>query len=544
MELLNIFPLLAENNDNKHLEVIMDKEFMEFKKPPQSYWISPAEDTNFPTLDKDLKTDLLIIGGGMAGISTAYQLINKDLDIVIIDSKKIVQGTTAHTTAKITSQHGLIYDKFKKSLGESMARQYAESNEFAIKEIKKIIDENNIDCDYKHESAYIYTQKEEFIENLKKEAEAASSFGIKASYVNELPLNLPIKGALKFEDQAQFHPRKYMLGLTKAITESGVQIFEHTRAVELDQDDDDNYIITTDNGCRITANKVVIATHYPFYNKHRMYFSKIYQERSYIVAIKGKEKFPGGMYINAEEPSRSLRGIYADGNELILVVGEDHKTGQGEDTNDHYKSLINFASDVFTIEEIPFRWSTQDCMTLDGIPYIGQYSVDTLNLYIATGFQKWGMTNGTVSSIILRDLILNNENPWLEVYSPSRKTTMTAAKEFVVQNANVAGQLIDGKLEMPPKNIEILPGQGKVIEVDGKRAGAYRDEEGKLHLVNTTCTHMGCELNWNGAELSWDCPCHGSRFTIDGDVIDGPAVSPLSFDEDVNIFEKLINEDF
>lgn len=522
----------------------MEKNFMNFKKPPQSYWISSTEETKFPKLDKDLKTDLLIIGGGMAGISTAYQLIKKDLDIVIIDAQKIVEGTTAHTTAKITSQHGLIYDKLIKSHGESMARIYAESNEYAIKEIKKIVYENHIDCDYKSESAYIYTEKEEFIEDLKKEAELASSFGIKASYVNELPLNLPIKGALKFENQAQFHPRKYMLGLTKAIVESGVQIFEYTRAMELDQDDDYNYIITTDNGSSITAKKLVIATHYPFYNKHKMYFSKIYQERSYIVAIKGKEKFPGGMYINAEEPSRSLRGVYSDGDELVLVVGEDHKTGQGEDTNDHYKSLINFASEVFTIEDIPYRWSTQDCMTLDGIPYIGQYSHDTPNLYMTTGFQKWGMTNGTVSSIILRDLILDKENPWLDLYNPSRKTTITAAKEFVVQNANVAGQLIDGKLEKSPKKIEVLPGQGKVIEVDSKRAGAYRDEEGRLHLVNTTCTHMGCELNWNSAELSWDCPCHGSRFTVDGDVIDGPAVSPLSFDYDVNIFDKLINEDF
>lgn len=522
----------------------MENKYLNFKDPPESYWISSTEDTNYSALADDLDIDLLIIGGGMAGISTAYQLMNEGLKIAIIEGGKLLRATTAHTTAKVTSQHGLIYDKLIRTSGEDIARLYAQSNEYAIKEIKNIILTNKIECDLESQDAYIYTLKDDMVKSLKNEAKAASGLGIKASFVEDIPLGLEVKGALKFENQAQFHPRKYMLSLIKLVTEKGVQIFENTRAVELDQDEDDNYVVTTNNGKTIKTKKVVIASHYPFYNKHHMYFSKIYQERSYVVAIKAKEKFPGGMYINTEEPTRSIRGYSSEDRELILVVGEDHKTGQGEDTSNHYQALANFAGDLFTVEAIPYRWSTQDCMTLDGIPYIGLYSQDTPNLYIATGFQKWGMTNSTVASIILRDLITNGENPWLDVYTPSRKTSLTAAKEFVVQNVNVAGQLIDGKLENPPKDIEILPGQGKVIEVDGKRAGAYRDDNGELHLVNTTCTHMGCELNFNSAEFSWDCPCHGSRFTVDGEVIDGPAVNDLSFDEDVNIFIKVINEDF
>lgn len=522
----------------------MENKYLNLKEAPISYWISSTEDTDYPALEEDLDTDLLIIGGGMAGISTAYQLMNEGLKITIIEGGKLVKSTTAHTTAKITSQHGLIYNKMLTTSGEELARKYAESNEYAIKEIKSIIDSNNIECDFQPQDAYIYTLKDDMVEDLKMEADAALSLGIKANFVEEIPLGFEIKGAVKFENQAQFHPRKYMLSLARIVKENGVQIFENTRAVELDQDEDDNYIITTNGGKSIKARKVVIASHYPFYNKHSMYYAKIYQERSYIVAIKAKEDYPGGMYINAEEPTRSIRGYSSEDTKLILIVGEDHKSGQGEDTRNHYQALANFAEDLFTLEDIPYRWSTQDCMTLDGLPYIGLYSQDTPNLYIATGFQKWGMTNSTVASIILKDLITKGENSWLDLYTPSRKTSLTAAKEFLVQNANVAGQLIDGKLEKPPRDMDISPGEGRVIEKDGKRAGAYRDDKGKLHLVNTTCTHMGCELNFNSAETSWDCPCHGSRFTLDGEIIDGPAVSNLSFDLDVNIFNKVINEDF
>lgn len=519
------------------------EKFKTLNNNPESYWIASTQDTNYPSLDKDIKVDLVIIGGGMVGMSCAYQLRNEGLNIAILESRSILQGTTGYTTAKITSQHSLIYNKIINSMGESLAKQYATANENAISEIKKIIDENGIECDYENQSAYIYAQKEENIKKIEEEVKAASSLGIKATFVKDIPFSIPIKGAVRFDNQAQFHPRKYLLALSQVIQNKGVKIYEKSRVVTLDENDE-GYILTTSNGNNVLANKVIIASHYPFYNKHGMYFARIYVERDYVVAIKAKEKFPGGMYINAEEPVRSLRSHPTDDGELILVVGESHKTGQGEDTNDHYKSLMNFADEIFTIEDIPYRWSTKDCMTLDGIPYIGNYTVNTPNLYVATGFGKWGMTNSTVSSLLLKDLITGKESPFADVYNPSRKTIIPSAKEFIVQNANVAGQLLDGKLSTFPNDVELENGEGKVVEKDGKRAGSYKDNNGKIHLVNTTCTHMGCELNWNNGEKSWDCPCHGSRFDVDGDVLEGPAVSPLSFDNDVNTLEKVIKEDF
>ncbi|NLM05281.1 MAG: FAD-dependent oxidoreductase, partial [Clostridiales bacterium] len=294
----------------------------------------------------------------------------------------------------------------------------------------------------------------------------------------------------------------------------------------------------------VTADIVIIASHYPFYNKKAMYYSRIYVERSYAIAIKAKEKFPGGLYINTDIPTRSLRSLPTEDGELILVVGENHKTGQGEDMNNHYKALLNFAEEVFSVENVPYRWSTQDCMTMDKIPYIGQYASDTPNLYIATGFQKWGMTTSMASSIILKDLIVTGESPWADVFNPSRKNISGSAKEFIAQNVNVAGQLLGGKISKEPEKIVIESGEGKILNIDGEKTGAYRDEEGELYFVNTTCTHMGCELNWNSAERSWDCPCHGSRFTYRGHIIQGPAVKPLTFDRDVNTIKKLLNEDF
>jgi len=516
--------------------------FMDLNKLPKSYWLASTVSTDYPSLTEDMSVDVAIIGAGMTGILCAYLLHSENVSLAVIDAGRISGGTTSHTTAKITSQHGLIYDKIKKQMGTEAAKQYADANDEAIKQIKDIIDRHHIDCGYSTQSAYIYTEDESNIKKIEDEIKTASELGIKASYIDEIPFPLSIKAGMKFDNQAQFHPRKFLIPLAGIISDAGVKIYENSRVVDLEEGK--KITVTTEHGKKVTADKVIIASHYPFYNKPGMYFSRIYTERAYIVAISAKEKYPGGMYINAEDPSRSLRGLDTEKGQLILVVGENHKTGQGTDMHNHYWKLIDFADKLFTIEDIPYRWSTQDCMTLDGIPYAGFYKQDTPNILLATGFQKWGMTNSMASARIIRDLIIEGSSPWQDVYSPSRKNILGAAKSFIVENADVAKHLISGKISPLPENVKVESGEGKVFESDGERIGAYRDEHGKLFLVNTTCTHMGCELNWNSAEKSWDCPCHGSRFTWSGKIIDGPAVTPLSAENDVNTLEKVIKDEF
>lgn len=513
-----------------------------FKDDPKSYWLDSTPITNYPSLNEDINVDIVIIGGGLAGISCAYLLKNEGFNIAILEANSLCEGTTAYTTAKITSQHGLIYNKLSKQMGKELASQYAEANEYAIKEINKIIDDNNIDCDFIPQSAFVYTQQDDYIQKIEDEIKTAQDLGINASYIDKIPFHIPIKAGIQFQNQAQFHPRKYVLELAKIINNNNVSIYENSRAVDIEKSGD--FIITTNQRKKVRAKKIIIASHYPFYNKIGMYYARIYTERAYIVAIKAKEKYPGGMYINAEDPPRSLRHQNTKDGELILVVGENHKTGQSENTNKHYEALLEFANSLFTVENIPYCWSTQDCMTLDGIPYIGNFNSNTPDMYIATGFQKWGMTNSMVSAMLIKDLIVKGKSPWQEVYSPSRKAITASAKNFIAQNFNVAEQLLDGKLSSLPGDIDIEPGEGKVIKIDGDRVGVYKDEKGALHFVNTTCTHMGCELNWNSAEKTWDCPCHGSRFTYKGEIIEGPGVKPLKAGEDVDTIAKLFKDEF
>lgn len=496
-----------------------------FSKPPQSYWMASTSQTNYPSLKEDINVDVAVIGGGITGISCAYLLKKEGLKIAVIEADHIAQGTTGHTTAKITSQHNLIYYKIKNQMGKELAKQYADANESAIRMIEKIANENHIDCDFTPQSAYVYTQKEKYVQQIHDEVNTAQELGIKASYVENVPFPFSIKAAVCFENQALFHPRKYLLALANDLANDGCSIFEQTRVVDIDEGS--NYVITTNLGKKVTAEKLIIASHYPCYNKSGLYFARIYPDRSYVVAIKAKKKYPGGMYITAEEPGRSLRYQNSKDGELILVSGEHHKPGQGVDTIKHYEALIKFAHETFEVEDIPYRWSTQDCSTLDGVPYVGHFTSKTPNMYIATGFAKWGMTNSTASAMIIKDLIVHGKSPWQDVYNPSRQTVVASAKNFVVENLNVAEQLVKGKLSSLPKDTEISPGEGKIIEVNGQKTGAYRDEQGTLHLVDTTCTHLGCELVWNSAEKSWDCPCHGSRFSYEGEIIEGPAVKPL-----------------
>lgn len=492
----------------------------------QPYWLASTPETNYPALNEDISVDVAIVGGGMVGVTSAYLLKKEGFKVAVIEADRILQGTTAHTTAKLTSQHTLIYDKIKRSLGEEISRQYAEANEYAIGFVEQIIKENNIDCDFIRCPAYVYTQQDKYIENIENEVKVSSSFGIKASYLNEIPLPLKVKAAMRFDNQAQFHPRKYLLSLAKHIPTDGSHIFEQTRAIDLKEGELST--VTTSNGKKVTAKYVIIASHFPFYDGLGLYFTRLYPDRSYVVAVQIKEKFPEGTFITAEEPARSLRYQPFEGGQLILIGGEHHKTGHGNYYNQYYTNLKNFAKDTFTVDKIWYRWSTQDYDTMDGLPYVGNLTGNTKNVFVATGFGKWGMTNSTVSAIMLRDLITKGENPWTAAYDPRRFISTTdAASTFVKQNFDVAKNLIKDKFQAIPEDVDIKNGEGKIVDVNGERIGAYRDDNGTLHMVDTTCTHAGCELHWNDAELSWDCPCHGSRFTYEGDIIEGPAHYPL-----------------
>lgn len=498
-----------------------------FETPPQSYWIASTFDTNFPSLENDIKVDVAIVGGGMAGITSAFLLKEEGLKVAVIEASQILKGTTGHTTAKITSQHGLIYAKIKSALGEEKAQQYAQANEFAIQAIENIVKTKNIQCDFHRSAAYIYTHQEKYVQKIEQEVLAASSLGIKASYHEEIPLPFNVNAAMRFDNQARFHPRKYLLALADEIVREGNYIFEQTRAINIEEGTTCNVI--TVNGKKVSAPNVIIATHYPFYDGYGMYFTRLYPERSYVLGIKIKGQFPEGMFITAEDPGRSLRQQEFDDTKIVLVGGEHHKTGQGEDMNNHYLNLKRFSEETFEVESVLYRWSTQDYSTPDEIPYAGLLTSNTPNIYVATGFRKWGMTNSTAAAFIIKDLITKGKSPWEDVYKPYRFTPAASAMNFIKENVNVAKELVSGKLAVVPKNVEIKPGEAKVVEVDGQNVGAYRDENGKLHTVSTKCTHMRCELRWNSAEKTWDCPCHGSRFTYDGEIIESPALTPLEY---------------
>lgn len=490
------------------------------------YWLDTTEDTDYPKLMEDIEVDAAIVGGGLAGITTAHLLKKEGLKVAVIEADRIAKATTAHTTAKITSQHTLIYDKAIKTFGKELAQQYADANQYAIRFMEDVIKTNNIECDFEVQPAYVFTQDKNYVEKIENEAKAAKSLGIPSEYVLTTPLPFPVLGAMRFDGQAQFHPRKYVLVLAKQIPGNGSHIFEGTRAVDIEEGKICE--VKTVDGKKIKAKYVVIASHYPFYDGKGMYFARMYPERSYLLAFRIEGAPPEGMFINVETPGMTIRSHPHEGEKLLIFGGESHKTAHGENTSTHYDNLRTQVKQIFTVKEELYHWSTQDYHTLDEIPYVGKLTSETQNIFVVTGFRKWGMTNSTAAAIIIKDLIVKGESPWQDIYSPQRGTTVKAAGTFIVQNADVAVQLISGKLENPDDKLDIKEGEGKVVEYKGKRTGAYKDQDGKLYLVDLTCTHMGCELKWNDAEKSWDCPCHGSRFNYDGDIIEGPALYPLN----------------
>lgn len=492
---------------------------------PSSFWIDSTPSTSYPSLVGDTNVDVAILGGGMTGITSAYLLAQGGLKTVVLEAERILLGTTGHTTGKLTVQHNLIYHKLIRQIGEEKAKLYAEANGSAIEFVREIIAKEDIKCDFSGQSAYLYTEKGRYLKVLEKELEAACKLGIKAQLVDKIPLNLPVKGALRFDNQAQFHPRKYLLTLAEKFVAMGGHIYEQTRAIDIRGKGP--FIVHTEYGAKIKADYVIMACHYPFHILPGLYVAKIYQEREYAVVAKSKEKFPGGMYVNVEDPPRSLRSLPTPEGDRILIVGEKHRTGTGKNLIDHYKNLMEFAQGLFTVEDFPYHWSTQDCTTLDDLPYIGPVSKDKPNLLMATGFRKWGMTHSTVAALLFRDKIVQGKSPWESVYNPSREGNCKSRTKLVLNTGDIAFHFVAGKLKKGEKEYSLHPGEAVIANINGKRGGIYKDREGKLHIVDTTCTHLGCELQWNDGELSWDCPCHGSRYDIDGNPLHGPTLKPL-----------------
>jgi glycine/D-amino acid oxidase-like deaminating enzyme/nitrite reductase/ring-hydroxylating ferredoxin subunit len=493
---------------------------------PKTYW-REIELPAFQKLTEDIAVDVAIVGAGITGITAAYLLSKEGLKVALLEAGSVLNGTTGHTTAKVTAQHGLVYDEFINHFGEEKARLYFESHMNAIQFVESNVTEKGIDCDFSKEDAYIYAVTDEYKEKLETEWEAYKRLEIDGALKDTIPFNIEVKAALMMKNQAQFHPLKYLKVLLDDAVNAGCMVFENTTATDI-EDDDLQPKVVTKSGFKVTCNQVIIASHFPFYDLPGLYFARMYPERSYAIGIKTDKEYPGGMYISADSPTRSIRYTPINGEKLIIIGGENHKTGQGIDTIQHFEALEAFAEEVFGIKEYDYRWSAQDLVTLDKLPYIGPITSAREHILVATGFKKWGMTTGTVAGRLLADYVVNNENPYKELYSPSRFHADPDLKSIISTNVDVAKHLIKGKLEIIPGDPDDLTdGEGSAVMYNGKRAGAYKDENGKLYIVDTTCTHLGCECEWNHAEKTWDCPCHGSRYAYSGDVIEGPAKKAL-----------------
>lgn len=491
-----------------------------------SFWIGSTPDTDYPPLDNDVSVDVAIVGAGIAGITAAYLLSQEGRSVAVVEADRIVRGVTGYTTAKISSSQGLIYSKLAKKFGQEGARIYGTSNEAALAKIAELVDTLGIDCDFERQDNYVYTESTSEVDAIREEAELAQRLGLPSEFVTESPLPFPIEAAVRFTNQAQFHPRKYLLALAERVAGGGGFIYENTKA--LDVEEGEPCRVVTERGA-ISAADVIVATNMPFLDRG-LFFTKVHPWRSYAVAgyVSDGMPAPEGMHISVDSPTRSIRLLRDNERTLLMLGGEGHKVGQEPDTEGCYQRLEADARDRFGLKSIDYRWSTQDGVSVDEVPYIGRYTRHSDHLFTATGFRKWGMTNGTLGAMLLTDRIVGRNNDWASFYDSKRLDIAQSAPGFVNENLNVAQHWVGDRISSPGDPLEeVAPGEGTVIRKDGRPVAVYKDADGTCRGLSAVCTHLACIVHWNGAEKSWDCPCHGSRFGLDGGVLQGPATEPL-----------------
>lgn len=493
---------------------------------PLSPWLDTPRALEHPPLKGDVEVDVAVLGGGIAGVTAAHALKLSGRTVALVEADRVASGVTGSTTAKVTSAHGVLYGDLTKSFGRAAAGTYAAANQAAIEHIAALVERHSIVCGFRRRAAYTYTESAENVDALRREAMASVAAGLPARFVHDVPLPFPVAGAVMIRDQAEFDPVAYLRELAGFLPGGGSHVFERTWATDVH--DGSPCVVETDRG-ELRATDVVIATHYPFLDR-ALLFARLAQMRSYALGVRIEGHPPDGMFLSVDEPTRSLRGVpLADGSELLIVGGEGHKVGQDDETADRYRALAHWAEDRFGVLRFDYRWASQDAASPDRLPFVGRLTAGSERLWVATGFNKWGMTNGTAAGLLLADRIEGVANPAADLLDPNRLNLRVSAKRLVTENLDVARRFFGDRLARPTVTDaeDLERGEGGIARVGGRRVGAYRDEGGRLHAVVPICTHLGCQVAWNEAERSWDCPCHGSRFAPDGQVLEGPAVEPL-----------------
>lgn len=490
-----------------------------------SLWLEDIPAPGHAPLEGDLSVDVVVVGGGITGLTTALLLAREGRSVCLLEQAALASGTSGHTTAKVTSQHHLKYAAVRATHGREGAAIYAEAMEAAKERVAGFVDDG-IECDFRRRTAHVFATRPSELPLIETEARAARDAGLPATLVSRAPLPFPTVGSLAFAGQAEMHPRKYLLGLAELLGAAGGQVFEQTRALDVDENRG-GCAVRTARGV-VRADHVVVATLLPFLDRGGQ-FARAHVKRSYVLTAEIAGEPPDAMLISAGSPLRSIRAVPFRGRELLMVGGEGHHAGSGKAQPERYEKLAAYAREHWDVTAFTHRWSAQDYTADDGVPYIGRITPRSERVQVATGFGKWGMTGGTLAAVLLTDGIMGRHNPWAPMFSSTRVKPLAEAPRFLAENTRVGYRFVADRVLRPGRrDIEdLLPGEGGIVSSGGQKVAGYRDDDGALHAVSTTCTHLGCQVHWNAAERSWDCPCHGSRFDPDGHILNGPATKPL-----------------
>lgn len=490
-----------------------------------SLWWQYKESSPSNKTKKDIKTDVLIIGGGITGMTTALFLKESDYKVTVIDKSKVGMGSTSLTTGKITILQHLIYQKLEKTVGYDKSYLYLRSQMDACNLVKDIIKQYNIDCDYNISDSYTFTDDENEFKSFDKEIDILKRFNIDFEVIKNLPINFPSIYGIKVKNQAVFNPIKYINNLKRIVYDSGIKIYEDMCAINI-QKEEDHYVVETDIN-KITAKKVIVCTHYPFFIRPGLVPFKSHIEMSHVIAssINNASDFNA---ISGKSTDSSIR-YQKDNKEYLIFAGSTYKMSKHIDYKQKQLELENKFKNYFDTE-IDYEWMTHDLTTNDIIPLIGAVEKDNNNLLMATGFNKWGMSNGTLAGKILSDIIKNVDNEYIELFNPSRNLNIVGIKNFFIDAFSNGKIFLRTKI---CKNKSFYDKDVKMVKIDSNNYGIYIDENNKKHIVSNKCPHMGCGLIFNYFEKTWNCPCHGSKYDIDGNLLKGPSTKGISVEKKV-----------